>query len=61
MCRAYVTEWCSPGYAGAVGAIIEAIAGLIKLIDKHQRKPIYTDFADIIGDEEFVDLPGFTI
>ena len=31
----------------------------VKLIDKQQRKPIYTDFEDRMGDETAVDLPGF--
>jgi type I restriction enzyme R subunit len=32
---------------------------LIKLIDKQKRKPIYTDFADAMGEETAVALPGF--
>jgi type I restriction enzyme, R subunit len=32
---------------------------LIKLIDKQQRKPIYTDFEDEMGGEIPVELPGF--
>jgi type I restriction enzyme R subunit len=35
------------------------LRGLIKLIDKQQRKPIYTDFEDQIGGETEVQLPGF--
>jgi type I restriction enzyme R subunit len=34
---------------------------LVKLIEKQQRKPIYTDFADVMGRETTVDLPEFTI
>jgi hypothetical protein len=33
---------------------------LVRLIDKRQRKPIYTDFEDEMGDESEVALPGFT-
>jgi type I restriction enzyme R subunit len=33
---------------------------LVRLIDKHQRKPIFTDFDDEMGDESEVALPGFT-
>src|SRR3990172_6557750 len=32
---------------------------LVKLIEKQQRKPIYTDFEDEIGGETAVELPGF--
>jgi type I restriction enzyme, R subunit len=32
---------------------------LVKLIDKPQRKPIYTDFEDEIGIETAIELPGF--
>ncbi len=32
---------------------------LIKLIDKSQRKPIYTDFADVMGDEKEVEFAAF--
>ncbi|MGB5082034.1 MAG: type I restriction-modification enzyme R subunit C-terminal domain-containing protein, partial [Burkholderiales bacterium] len=32
---------------------------LIKLIDKQQRKVIYTDFEDQMGAESSVELPGF--
>ena len=33
---------------------------LIKLIDKQKRKPIYTDFADEMGAENAIELPGFS-
>jgi type I restriction enzyme R subunit len=32
---------------------------LVKLIDKQQRKPIYTDFEDQMGEEATFELPGF--
>ncbi|MBA3353916.1 MAG: DEAD/DEAH box helicase family protein [Blastocatellia bacterium] len=32
---------------------------LVKLIDKSQRKPIYTDFADVMGDEKEVAFTAF--
>ncbi len=35
------------------------LRSLIQLIEKAQRKPIYTDFADEMGGETAVDLPGF--
>ena len=35
------------------------LRALVKLIERAQRKPIYTDFADELGDERDVTLPGF--
>ncbi len=35
------------------------LRALIKLIEKKQRKPIYTDFEDEIGTETSVELPAF--
>src|SRR3954462_9135537 len=35
------------------------LRNLVKLIDKQQRKPIYTDFEDEMGGETEIQLPGF--
>ena len=35
------------------------LRSLVQLIDKAQRRPVYTDFEDLIGDESDVELPGF--
>jgi type I restriction enzyme R subunit len=35
------------------------LRALVKLIEKAQRKPIYTDFEDEIGGETAIELPGF--
>jgi type I restriction enzyme R subunit len=32
---------------------------LVKFIEKTKRQNIYTDFADLIGEEREIDLPGF--
>ena len=32
---------------------------LVKLIEKQQRKPIYTDFVDVMGDEKEVEFAAF--
>ena len=32
---------------------------LVKLIDKNQRKPIYTDFEDVMGDEKEIEFAAF--
>jgi type I restriction enzyme R subunit len=37
----------------------ERLRGLVKLIDRRRRAPIYTDFEDQMGDESEVGLPGF--
>ena len=34
------------------------LRALVKLIEKAQRKPVYTDFEDVLGDETKVALPG---
>lgn len=31
---------------------------LVRFIEKRQRKPIFTDFEDVLGDELEIDLPG---
>ena len=36
------------------------LRGLVKLIEKQQRKPIYTDFEDLMGIERELTLPGFS-
>lgn len=36
------------------------LRSLVKLIEKRQRKPVYTDFEDELGGEEAVDLSVFT-
>ena len=33
---------------------------LVKLIEKKQRKPLYTDFEDEMGELSTIELPGFT-
>jgi type I restriction enzyme, R subunit len=35
------------------------LRSLVKLIEKHSRKPIYTNFEDFMGSEINVELPGF--
>ncbi len=36
------------------------LRSLVKLIDRQQRKPIYTDFEDVLGGETAVELAEFT-
>lgn len=35
------------------------LRGLVSLIEKARRAPVYTDFTDEMGRERLVDLPGF--
>ena len=35
------------------------LRSLVQLIDKRQRKQVYSDFEDLMGSEIDVDLPGF--
>jgi len=35
------------------------LRGLVSLIEKARRAPVYTDFTDEMGHERLVDLPGF--
>ena len=34
------------------------LRSLVKFIEKTKRQNIYTDFADLIGEEREIDLPG---
>ncbi len=36
------------------------LRGLVRFIEKTRRNPLYTDFADTLGDSVEVDLPGVT-
>jgi type I restriction enzyme R subunit len=37
------------------------LRGLVKLIEKAKRRPIYTDFEDELGESTTIDLPGFGV
>ncbi len=37
------------------------LRSLVKFIEKTKRQNIYTDFADLIGEEREIDLPGFAL
>ena len=36
------------------------LRALVRFIDRTQRNPVYTNFEDVLGAEEEVQLPGFT-
>ena len=52
-------EWWQNVTTPMLENVRRRLRALVKLIEKQQRKPIYTDFEDEIGSETAVDLPGF--
>lgn len=52
-------EWWADVTVPMLDTARKRLRGLIKLIEKVQRKPVYTDFEDQMGDEAAVALPEF--
>jgi type I restriction enzyme R subunit len=52
-------EWWQDVTPPMLENVRRRLRALVKLIDKQQRKPIYTDFEDELGAETNVELPGF--
>ncbi len=52
-------EWWQDITVPMLDTARKRLRSLIKLIEKSQRKPVYTDFEDLMGDETLVQLPGF--
>ena len=53
-------EWWQDVTTPMLETVRRRLRALVKLIEKQQRKPIYTDFEDVMGGETTVELPGFT-
>jgi type I restriction enzyme R subunit len=53
-------EWWQDVTVPILETVRRRLRSLVKLIEKQRRKPIYTDFEDLMGDEQDVTLPGFT-
>jgi type I restriction enzyme, R subunit len=53
-------EWWQDVTLPMIEALRKHLRGLVKLIEKQKRQPIYTDFEDEMGDEDIVDILGFT-
>ena len=53
-------EWWQDMTTPMLETVRKRLRSLVKLIEKQQRKPIYTDFEDVMGSEITVELPGFT-
>ncbi len=52
-------EWWEDVTADMLENVRRRLRSLIKLIDKRERKPIYTNFEDQLGTEEQIALPMF--
>src|SRR5436190_15607005 len=52
-------EWWQDVTVPMLENVRRRLRALVKLIEKQQRKPIYTDFEDELGIETTVELPGF--
>jgi len=52
-------EWWQDVTVPMLETVRRRLRALVKLIEMQQRKPIYTDFADELGGETTVELPGF--
>ncbi len=53
-------EWWRDVTTPMLETVRKRLRALVKLIEKQQRKPIYTDFEDEMGAGAGVELPGFT-
>jgi type I restriction enzyme R subunit len=54
-------EWWQDVTATMLEVMRRRLRGLVQLIDKRQRKPVYTDFEDSMGGEAAFTLPGFAV
>lgn len=52
-------DWWQGVTVPMLEAVRRRLRDLVKLIDKQQRRPVYTDFEDVIGGETHIALPGF--
>ena len=54
-------EWWQDVTVPMLETVRRRLRDLVQFIEKQQRKPIYTDFEDQMGDETGVELPGFAV
>ncbi|QPD04367.1 MAG: Type III restriction protein res subunit [Candidatus Nitrospira kreftii] len=54
-------EWWQDVTVPLLEAMRRRLRGLVQFIDKRQRKPIYTDFEDLMGGETSFTLPGLSV
>ena len=53
-------EWWQDVTVPMLEVMRRRLRNLVQFIDKQQRKPVYTNFEDLIGSEIGIDLPGLT-
>ena len=51
-------EWWEDVTVPILEVMRRRLRSLVQFIDKRQRKPVYTDFEDLMGDEVDIRLPG---
>jgi len=54
-------EWWQDVTVPMIESMRRRLRGLVQFIEKQRRKPIYTDFEDLIGEGVDVALPGFSV
>jgi type I restriction enzyme R subunit len=54
-------EWWQDVTIPMLEILRRRLRNLVQFIEKRQRKPIYTDFEDLMGGEVGFDLPGFSV
>ena len=54
-------EWWQDVTVSMLEVMRRRLRGLVQFIDKRQRKPVYTDFEDVMGGEIGITLPGFAV
>ena len=54
-------EWWQDVTVPMLEVMRRRLRGLVQFIDKAKRKPVYTDFEDLIGDEIDITLPGCSV
>jgi type I restriction enzyme R subunit len=52
-------EWWQDVTVPMLENVRRRLRSLVQLIEKKERKPIYTDFEDVLGETAAVELPGF--
>lgn len=54
-------EWWQDVTVPMLESVRRRLRELVQFIDKQQRKPVYTDFEDSLGDETEIGLPGTSV
>lgn len=54
-------EWWQDVTLPMLESMRRCLRNLVQFIDKQQRKPVYTDFEDLMGNETEFTLPGLTM